>query len=154
MQKLILAVIIGIILGCSNSKQNSENSKVPELVKSAFSAKYPQSSALTWEYEGGSYEAEFSFKKKAFTAVFDANGKFIEEETEINVSDLAKSIKDYCKTNYSDFKISEATIITNNLGEEKFEAELSKGKTHFDVYFDKNGKFITKESTKLNEGEN
>mgnify|MGYP003352636353 CR=1 FL=1 len=87
MQKLILAVIIGIILGCSNSNQNNENSKVPELVKSAFSAKYPQSSALTWEYEGGSYEAEFSFKKKAISAVFDANGKFIEEEIDLFIPD-------------------------------------------------------------------
>jgi hypothetical protein len=144
MRKVLLAAIIGLTVGCSNAQQNNKNVEVPEAVKSAFSAKYPNATKLTWEDEGGTFEAGFVQNKTEFSAVFDTQGKFMEEETEIKVSALPKAIVDYCKTNYADQKMSEAAKITMNSGEIKFEAELSKGKMHFDAIFDANGNFISK----------
>ena len=144
MNKLILAAIIGHTFSCSNAQRENKNVEVPEAVKSAFSAKYPNATKLTWEDEGGTFEAGFVQNKTEFSAVFDTQGKFMEEETEIKVSALPKAIVEYCKTNYADHKMSEAAKITTNSGEIKFEAELSKGKMHFDAIFDVNGNFISK----------
>lgn len=147
MNKVILVAILGLTFGCSNPKKNGTNDQIPEVVKSSFAVKYPNASKLIWGDENGSFEVSFVQNKTEFSVVFDSQGKFMEEETEIKVSALTKTVVDYCKSNYSDHKILEAAKITTNSGEIKYEAELSKGKMHFDVIFDVNGKFISKEAS-------
>lgn|SRR5574343_473153 len=144
MKKIILAGVIGLTFGCSNAQKSEKNEAVPEAVKTSFAAKYPNVSKVKWEKEDNSYEAEFVQNKTEYSAVFDANGNFKEEESEIEVSALPNSVVDYCKSNYTDHKISEAAKITTSSGDVQFEAELSKGKMHFDVIFDANGNFISK----------
>ena len=144
MNKLILTGIIGLTFGCSNAQKNERETVVSESVKAAFTAKYPNATKVSWEDEGGTFEAGFVQNKTEFSAVFDSNGKFKEEETEIKVVLLPTKVVEYCKSNYADYKISEAAKITTDSGEMKFEAELSKKKMHFDLLFDKNGNFLAK----------
>ena len=144
MNKVLLAGIIGLTFSCSNAQKNEKEAVVPEAVKAAFTAKYPNATKVNWEDEGGSFEAGFVQNKTEYSAVFDASGKFKEEETEIKVSALPANVVEYCKTNFADHKLSEAAKITTDSGEVKYEAELSKGKMHFDVIFDANGNFLSK----------
>lgn len=144
MKKMILSAVIGTVFGCSNAQKNEKETVVPEAVKTAFTAKYPNATKVSWEDEGGTFEAGFVQNKTEFSAVFDSNGKFKEEETEIKVALLPIKVVEYCKSNYADHKISEAAKITTDSGEIKFETELSKKKMHFDVIFDVNGNFLSK----------
>lgn len=144
MKKMILSLVIGTVCGCSNAQKNEKETVVPEAVKTAFTAKYPNATKVSWEDEGGTFEAGFEQNKTEFSAVFDSNGKFKEEETEIKVAMLPTKVVEYCKTNFSDYKLTEAAKITTDSGEVKFEAELSKKKMHFDVIFDANGNFLSK----------
>lgn len=144
MKKMILSLVIGTVCGCSNAQKNEKETVVPEAVKTAFTAKYPNATKVSWEDEGGTFEAGFVQNKTEFSAVFDSNGKFKEEETEIKVAMLPTKVVEYCKTNFGDHKLTEAAKITTDSGEVKFEAELSKKKMHFDVIFDANGNFLSK----------
>lgn len=143
MKTLLLAGIIGLTFGCSNA-QKSNDTNVPEAVKTAFGKKYPDVKKVSWEAEGKTYEAEFTMYKVEYSAVFDGSGVFQEEETEIKVSELPTSVVDFCSKTYADHKISEAAKITNANGTISYEAEMSKGKIHFDVIFDANGNFVSK----------
>jgi hypothetical protein len=143
MKTILLVGIIGFTIGCSNAQKPTEN-KTPEAVTSAFSKKYPDVKKVDWEDEGKTFEAAFTMNKIEYSAVFDANGNFQEEESEIKVTELPASVTDYCKKNYADHKLSEAAKIINAAGVVTYEAELSKDKMHFDVIFDSSGNFISK----------
>ncbi len=138
--RLILAVSI-LIMGYANA-QTLKEAEVPAVVKAAFEKKFPGSKVKEWEKEGTDYEAEFDLKKVETSAVFDANGTFKEVEQEIKMAELPKTAMDYCTKNYPSHKLSEAAKITDASGKVMYEAELKKGKTHFDVLFDDKGNFI------------
>ncbi len=119
--------------------------KTPSSVTQAFAKKFPKVSKVKWEKEDSDYEAEFYINKVETSAVFDSNGKFKEEESEMETSKLPNSVREYCSKNYKDHKLTEASKITTASGEVKYEAELSKGKSHFDLIFDSKGNLISKE---------
>jgi hypothetical protein len=137
---LILAASI-LIVGCANA-QTVKEAEVPASVKTAFEKKFPGSKVKEWEKEGADYEAEFDLKKVETSAVFDANGMFKEVEQEIKMVELPKAAMEYCTKTYPVHKLSEAAKITDASGKIMYEAELKKGKTHFDVLFDDKGTFI------------
>ena len=65
-------------------------------------------------------------------------------EQEIKSSELPKGVSDYCTKTFVGYKLSEASKITDAAGKVMFEAEMSKGKEHFDAIFDDKGTFIKK----------
>ena len=87
---------------------------------------------------------EFNLNKVESSAVFTAEGTFKELEQEIKLTELPKSASDYCTKNYAGWKLSEAAKITDAAGTVMFEAEMEKGKEHFDVMFDDKGNFVKK----------
>ncbi len=137
-------IILGslLIANCANAQKVSEKD-VPAKVKEAFSKKYPGANAK-WEKEGVAYEAEFDLNKVESSAVFEANGMFKELEQEIKIAELPKGVADYCAKNYKEYKLEEAEKITEASGKVMYEAEMSKGKEHFDAMFDDKGSFIKK----------
>ena len=55
MKKMILSAVIGTVFGCSNAQKNEKETVVPEAVKTAFTAKYPNATKVSWEDEGGTF---------------------------------------------------------------------------------------------------
>lgn len=148
---LIMAASI-LTINCANAQKINE-ADVPANVKSGFSKKYPGAKVEKWEKEGADYEAEFHLNKVESSAVFDANGTFKELEQEIKSSELPKAATDYCKKTYAGYKLSEAAKITDANGKVMYEAEMSKGKEHFDALFDDKGNFVKKLATETGEEE-
>ena len=68
--------------------------------------------------------------------MFNASGNFKELEQEIKTDALPKSAVDYCTKTFPGYKLSEAAKITDANNKVSFEAEMEKGKEHFDVIFD------------------
>ena len=144
MKKLTLTTIT-LCLGFTLAKaQEVKEADVPAKVKEAFAKKYASSKAKEWEKEGDAYEVEFNLNKVESSAIFSADGTFKELEQEIKLSELPKSVSDYCAKNYIGWKIEEAEKITDASGKVMFEAEMEKGKEHFDVMFDDKGAFVKK----------
>lgn len=136
-----IALCFGFIYA---NAQHLKEAEVPKSVKDGFAKKYPGSKVKVWEKEGADYEAEFDLNKVESSAVFDGNGSFKELEQEIKTSELPKSAVDYCTKTFAGYKLSEAAKITDANGKVQFEAEMEKGKEHFDVIFDDKGNFVKK----------
>jgi hypothetical protein len=144
MKKSVIAVSF-MITASAVSAQKINESEVPVNVKSAFQKQYPNAKKVKWEKENNDFEAEFELNKTETSAVFDSKGSFKEQEQEIKLSDLPKTVIDYCKKNYADYKMEEASKITDANGKISYEVELEKGKQKLEVFFDSNGNFIKKE---------
>ena len=151
MKTLVITVATLFLLGNAQAQKIKE-SEVPANVKEAFAKKYPGIKAEEWEKEGLDFEAEFDMNKGEYSAVFDANGMFKEEEQEIKITDLPKGIAAFCEKEFAGYKISEAARIVDASNVVTYEAELKKGKEEFDAIFDDQGKFI-KRSGAENDGD-
>ncbi len=136
-----LALSLVVNLACAQKVKEAE---VPAAVKEGFAKKYPGAKVEKWEKEGADYEAEFDLNKVESSAVLDASGNFKELEQEIKTSALPKTVGEYCTKNFAGWKLSEAAKITDAGGKVTYEAEMSKGKEHFDALFDDKGNFIKK----------
>jgi len=150
MKTMLMIVASVLTFSCANAQKISE-AEVPASVKSSFAKKFLGAKVEKWEKEGADYEAEFHLNKIEHSALFDANGTFKEVEQEIKVSELPKAATDYCAKTYATYKVSEASKITDANGKITYEAEMSKGKEHFDALFDDKGNFIKKSATETEE---
>lgn len=137
MKKTILLLAIGFTAITANAQKMKE-ADVPASVKITFTKTYPSTKVKQWEKENGNYEAAFAYNKKEMSVLIDPSGNITETETEIAVSELSKTIADYCAMNYAGKKIKEASKIVDTKGVVTYEAEIDK----MDVLFDANGKFI------------
>lgn len=118
--------------------QKIDASKVPGSVKNTFSKSFPGIAAVKWEKEKGNYEANFSRNDQKMSALFDANGAWLETETAMKTTELPKNAADYIAKNYKGEKIKEAARLKMANGDNNYEAEV-KG---MDLIFDANGTFI------------
>lgn len=142
--KTIIMVIAGALMfGCSNA-QKAKDADIPAAVKAGFEKEYPETKVVKWEKEGADYEAEFIWDQREASAVFDASGSFKEFEQEIGESELPLAATAYCMQHFAKYKIVECARISRTSGQVIYEAELKKGKTHFDLLFDEQGNFIEK----------
>lgn len=144
MKKLIAA--IALVISVNNmSAQKMKEADVPKAVLTSFQENFKGAKVEKWEKEEGNFEAEFDLNKTETSALFSAEGKLLETETEIALSALPAAIKDYISKNYAGFKIEEAAKIVDNKGITTYEAEVEKGKEEFDLIFDDKGGFLKKE---------
>jgi hypothetical protein len=149
MKKNILIASSLLIISGANA-QDLKESEVPEIIKQSFLKIYPNTKVDGWEKEGANYEAEFHLNNAESSAIFDANGRFKELEQEIKITELPIAATEYCAKTYVGYKLEEAAKITDVNGKITFEAEMKKGKEHFDVMFDDKGSFIIKGEVETN----
>ena len=143
MKTMLMVVASVLTVSCAHAQKMKE-SEVPLKVKESFAKKYPGAKVEKWEKEEADYEADFDLNKVESSAVFDVNGNFKEIEQEIKTTDLPKAVADYCAKSYAGYKLSEAAKITDATSKIFYEAEMSKGKEHFDAVFDDKGNFVKK----------
>lgn len=131
---MLVAVMITSFTFAQKIKENA----VPSVVKNAFQKQYPSAKEVKWEMENGNYEVNFDLNEVDHSVLMDVNGKVLETEVEIKITELPAGVLEYVKNNYSGQKVKEAAKITDAKGIITYEAEI-KGK---DLIFDSNGKFI------------
>ena len=132
MKKYLFNTMLGLIgvvgVTCAQS--------IPGAAKTAFTKLHPQATVVKWDKEDGGYEASFKENGKTMSVVMDGQGKLKETETDIAVSELPASVRDYVARQMPGKKIKEAAIIVDASGTKKYEAEVG-GK---DLMFDMAGK--------------
>ncbi|MEO6040197.1 MAG: PepSY-like domain-containing protein [Saprospiraceae bacterium] len=105
----------------------------PQAVATAFQQKFPNVTDVDWSQEkNGEWEAEFEQNEVDMSANFSADGKWLETETEIKISELPAPVR----TALTGKKIKEAARILRADGSTVYEAEV-RGK---DWLFDAQGK--------------
>lgn len=81
-------------------------------------------------------------------AIFTENGKLLETEQEISITELPKLITEYISKNYAGYKIAEGLRITEaGTGAISYEAEIKKDTKQVDLIFDASGNFLKKEGS-------
>ena len=113
-------------------------SKVPFVVRAAFSRNFPQVHHARWNKEDGNYEANFRAGGKIMSATYDATGRWMETETDMPVKNLPSAARTYIASHCNGKRIKDASVIKRPKGVVLFEAGVM-GK---DYLFNKNGKFI------------
>ncbi|WP_321425642.1 PepSY-like domain-containing protein [uncultured Bacteroides sp.] len=137
MKKLALMIVAAMIASFSFAQKVQEKG-IPANVENSLKKQYPNVTKVKWDKESGKYEATFKLNKVEQSVLIDANGKILETEVAIGVSQLPKNAISYLETHYHGKSIKDAAKITDAKGVVTYEAEI-KGK---DVIFDNNGKFI------------
>ena len=89
------------------------------------------------------YEANFEMNEVEQSAVFDANGNWIETETEIPVSQLPSAVSQAISKQFSGYKIKEPEMVEKATGK-SYEVELTKGKETLEVVLSPKGEVINK----------
>jgi hypothetical protein len=129
--------------------------KVPKSVSTAFTKLYPKATEVKWEKEGDEeFEANFKNNSVEISVVIDDNGKLMETETVVQVSDLPASVAPYIAKKYAGYTLSRAAKIVDAKGNITFEAEITKGEVKKELMFGKNGKLVVKKEKKNEKEEN
>jgi predicted lipid-binding transport protein (Tim44 family) len=118
--------------------QKVKNENIPLAVQETFQALYPNADKVKWGKEKQNYEAKLTMSKKEISVVFDSNGKLIEKEEDIEITELPANAREYLSKNFPKSKIREVEKNTNAQGIITYEVEI-KGK---ELIFDENGNFI------------
>jgi hypothetical protein len=140
MKKSVMMIAL-IMFSFASFGQKTKEQNVPQVIKNALHEKFPNATEVKWDKEENNYEASFKNNKVDNSILFNANGKIIETEIAITVSQLPKKALQYLNDNYKNQKVKEAAKIVTEKGTVIYEAEI-KGK---DLFFDENGNFINKE---------
>ena len=119
---------------------------VPKKVKDSFTKLYPKAVEVEWSKENETeFEAGFKQDGKGMSVVLDKEGNVKETETALESSGLPVNVMPYINKNYAGCEITETAKIISASGEVKYEVEVTDGKKHKDILFDKNGSPIKKE---------
>ena len=143
MKKSIIVITL-IMVSLVSFAQKTKEQNVPQVVKNALLQKFPKAKEVKWDKEGKNFEASFDLNTVDNSVVFTPDGKIIETEVQIEVSQLPENALHYLKEHYKNQKVTEAAKITTEKGTLLYEAEI-KGK---DLFFDKDGNFIKKDKMK------
>lgn len=147
MKSTIITAAVIVLAINSASAQKVKETEVPKAVVSGFHSNFKDAQAKEWEKEGNNFEAEFDWNKVETSATFSADGKLMETEHEIKITELPKAVSDYVTKNYAGYKISEASKIEDATSKKvSFEAEIQKGKEEMDLMFDADGNLLSKEA--------
>lgn len=121
-----------------------KESKVPEVVKNAFKAKFPDAKKIQWELENDSiYEAEFVSNKVEMSSNFSATGRWLETEKEIDKKDIPDAVLKMIAGKYAGYKIVEAESVDSPACSQCYEVVLKKGKKKVELLLNKDGNILT-----------
>lgn len=120
---LTMAVTISLSANC-------QKLTVPDAIKNAFNAKYPNAKNVKWGKENAKeYEAEFKLNNNAVSANFGPDGTWVETESVIPESDLPAAVKTAVGSKYPGAFITLAE-----------KTEQPGNKIHYEVSVKVNGK--------------
>jgi hypothetical protein len=134
MKNVFIVLIMAFTISLS---ANCQGIKVPDVVKNAFTAKFPAATNVKWGKENATeFEAEFKLNNNAVSANFKQDGSWVETESVIPVADLPAAVTSAINTKYPGVVIALAE-----------KTEQPGNKVLYEVSFKVNGK---KKSMELN----
>ena len=135
----ILALSFWLVFACKAYK----NMQVAENIKQSLKALYPKAENVKWDKEDGNFEANFEMNDMEMSVIFDAQGKVLETETEIEKDALPAAVQEALAKDFAGYDIEEAAKIERD-GKTNFEAQLEKDETKWEAIYSPVGKLIKK----------
>jgi len=147
MKNYLIAIVLMSLYPLAMEAQEIEVSKVPSTVQAEFQKMFPDAAKTEWEMDNENFEASFKLNKKCWSAVYDKDGKFVESEVEIKVSELPEPVIQSIEKEFPGAKIEEPEKTTLSDGNTVYEFELEKDKKEFEVQVSADGKILNKEES-------
>lgn len=136
--KKIFILICLFIFTAGAYAQDLNESDVPDPVKTAFNALYPNADNVEWEAEGAYFEGGVMIDGFVTSVLFDADGKVIQTASQVSETDLPQGITSYVSENIKSGKIDTAAKITDASGAVTYQTKINGS----DYIFDKDGKLM------------
>ena len=115
----------------------------PVSVTKAFESKFKTSTNVKWGKEGKTeWEATFSFEGNRLSANFAEDGKWLETEKQIKITDLPKLVGEAINSQYPGWTIIEADRTETAKHGTIYEADLKKGAAKKEVAFKEDGTLV------------
>lgn len=115
----------------------------PQVVKTAFDAKFPSATKVSWGKESAKeWEADFVFEGTKISAVFNEDGTWMETEKKIYTADLPKAVLDAIRAKYVGWRIVEVDKTESAKHGSIYEADLKKGTKKKGVAFKEDGTLV------------
>ncbi len=143
--KYLALIIVVLLMTLRGAGQDLSAQDVPEKVRKAFEARYPDTYVYEWEYKrkSGFYEAEFMYRGVKHEACFTREGLWISTEKELKISELPKAVSEgLVKTRYGDWKIDEVKEHQSGSSSLVYEIEVKQGKKEVDLFFLPDGSLL------------
>ncbi len=139
--KTLFVLLIGLFFIFSCKSPNT--TKVPEQVQKQLKTLYPKAEEVEWDKEDANFEANFEVDDVEMSVIFDAKGKVVETETEIEKDALPVAVQDALAEDFSGYDIEEAAKIERD-GKTTFEAQVEKDETKLDAIYNADGTLLKK----------
>ena len=125
MRKIVIMMgTVGIaLMSCA---QKEKGTSVPEVVKEAFKTAHPTIKKMAWEQEDANFEVNYYENKREFSIVYSPEGKVLETENEILMSELPKLVSEAVMKEFPGRKIKEVAAIVKADGKTVYEVEIGK----------------------------
>lgn len=137
--KNILILALVLIFGCPSALK----AQAPDAVKKTFQTKYPGENDPDWHQDDhGYYEAHFKKKGIKYRADFNADGTWVETETNIEKKDLPEAIRRVINDKYSSEEISEIEKVDSATKGIFYDVEFKQKGKNKDVEFKADGSII------------
>jgi hypothetical protein len=108
----ILLLIATVLLSSASPAQVLTPDQVPSVVKQAFQARFSAVKAVAWKLKPDkNYEAEFTLKGTEIAAKFDSAGKWLETESAISRSQVAKALRTAVANQFAGYKVAETQAV-------------------------------------------
>src|SRR5438128_2594677 len=122
------AVIAQTPAAQTQSQPAKKKLTAPAAVQKAFEQKFPKATKVNWGKENATeWEAEFMLDGNELSANFSADGKWVETERKIKVSELPKAVAAAIQKQYPGWKISDAAKTESAKDGIFYEAQVKSG---------------------------
>jgi hypothetical protein len=144
MDRYIILLCMTALFATTAFSFSSKKDKTPQAVEESFKKKFPDAQKIKWEKENTEYEASFVVNGIKTSANFTLDGKWMETESTVAISNLPKVVSDGILTAYPGAKIIDAAKIETPEKGIQYEADIKDGKKKMEVLFNAEGKEVKK----------
>lgn len=142
MKTLQITAVLALLSFGVNA-QDLTIAEVPAKISADFQKNYAQAKDVEWEMEASYYKVEFDLGKFDHEITYDANGKIVKEEKEVDPKSLPSNLAETVKSKYPDYKIDKVEMTKLN-NKTSYEVEIGKGWfNERTLIFDNNSKLIS-----------
>ena len=138
---LLAALMTTSFISCD--KDDANWGIVPDSVRTAFEAKYPNAKRVEWENKGNYKVADFYQDNMETEAWFESDGTWYMTETDIPYNLLPQTIKtSFEESEYTTWRIDDVDKIEKNGSETIYIIEVEKNNLDIDLYYNGEGTLI------------
>lgn len=147
---LVLGALLAMIGQANAGEKELRKNQVPNAVVEAFEKAHPNAKKVEFEEETfagkTAYEVEYKEDSREYELLYDADGKLLQKEEEVDVKTLPEQIRQAVTKAHPKAKIKEAEQVMKPDGTVTgYELEIQEGRKELELELDSSGQILKTE---------